>query len=221
MKELDCAGLIDVAPELAAGSLCGEERAAAFAHLAHCPACQEEVNALAAVTDRLLLLTPVVEPPVGFERRVLAVLDGERVPARRDVRVHTRSVPKLIAAAALVLALVTGGLLVDAARPSDSVNVRAEMRTADGDVVGHAYLHEPALLVVAMQGWRNEAEQYGARDGSYTLHVAIGGGREMIYVVGLEREPIWSASLGEPVESVRRVSVVDAHGRVLCEAQFD
>jgi hypothetical protein len=223
MNKFDCARLMDVAPELAAGNLCGEDRAAAIAHLATCPSCQQEVNALATITDRLLLMAPAVEPPVGFEQRVLAALDGAVVAPRRRVPVRTRSLPKLAAMAAVVLALVSGGLLLDATLPSDSVNARAEMRTADGEVVGHAYLHEdePTLLVVTLPGWRDEAEEYGALGGSYTLHVVIGGGREMTYPVAMPAEPIWSATLEVPVERVLRVSVIDDDGRVWCEARFE
>ena len=223
MNTLDCAGLLDVAPELAAGNLCGEDRAAAIAHLAGCPSCQQEVTALTTITDRLLLMAPAVEPPVGFDQRVLAALEGAPVAAPRRMSRRTRSLPKLAAMAAVALALVSGGLLLDATLPSDSVNARAEMRTADGQVVGHAYLHEdkPTLLVVTLPGWRDEAEEYGALGGSYTLHVAIGDGREMTYPVVMPGEPIWSATLEVPVERVRSVAVIDDDGRVWCEALFE
>jgi hypothetical protein len=223
MNELDCAGLMDVAPELAAGNLCGEDRAAAIAHLATCPSCQHEVNALATVTDRLLLMSPAIEPPVGFEQRVLAALDSAAPTPVRRRPVRTRAFPKLAAMAALVLAIVSGGLLLDAALPNDSVNARAEMRTADGDVVGHAYLHhdEPTLLVVTLPGWRDEAEEYSALGGTYTLHVAIGEGREMTYPVASVAEPFWSATLDVSVERVLSVSVVDDDGRVWCHAEFE
>ena len=86
MRTLECAELIDLASELAAGNLCGEERAAAIAHLDSCPSCQQAVNSLTTVTDRLLLLTRRVEPPVGFEQRVLAALPTDLVQqaAARD-----------------------------------------------------------------------------------------------------------------------------------------
>jgi hypothetical protein len=223
MKRLDCAGLMDVAPELAAGTLCGEERAAAVAHLARCPSCQHEVNTLATVTDRLLLLAPAEEPPVGFEQRVFAALDGATTAAAARNRRRTRTGRNLVAIAALVLAFVTGGLLLDAALPSDSVDARAEMRTDDGDVVGHAYLHddEPTLLVVTLPGWSDEAKEYGAVGGRYTLHVAVGDGREKTYPVASATEPIWSATLQVPAERVRSVWIVDDRGRVWCRAEFE
>jgi hypothetical protein len=168
-------------------------------------------------------MAPAVEPPVGFEQRVLAALDSAPLAPPRRAPMRTRSIPKLAAMAALVLAFVTGGLLLDAALPSDSVNARAEMRTADGEVVGHAYLHqdEQTLLVVTVPGWRDEAEEYSALGGSYTLHLAIGGGREMTYPVVLAAEPVWSATLEVSIERVLRVSVVDDHGRVWCLAEFE
>ena len=77
MRTLECAELLDLAPELAAGNLCGEERAAAIAHFESCPSCQQVVNSLTTVADRLLLLSRRVEPPAGFEQRVLAALPTE------------------------------------------------------------------------------------------------------------------------------------------------
>jgi hypothetical protein len=223
MNKLDCAGLIDVAPELAAGTLCGEDRAAAIAHLATCPSCQREVNELATVTDRLLLLGPSVEPSAGFEQRVLAALESNApMSTRRRLSIRARPVPKLIAVAALVVALVTGGLLLDAATPTDSGNAHAEMRTVEGEVVGHAYLHQddPTLLVVTLPGWQDEADEYAALGGSYALHVSIEGGQEIIYPVASSAEAIWSMTLDVPVERVKGVSVIDDDGLLWCRAQF-
>ena len=114
MTGLDCAQLLDLAPELAAGNLCGEERAAAIAHLATCASCQQEVNSLTTVTDRLLLLAPPAEPPNGFEQRVLAAIPTELDRVRQRRRPRRRAWTSLAAAAAaLVLAFSAGALLLD------------------------------------------------------------------------------------------------------------
>jgi hypothetical protein len=71
---MTCAQLHDVAAELALGVLTGRERATAIAHLDHCRACREEVRQLMAVGGLLPELLPPVEPPSGFETRVLQLL---------------------------------------------------------------------------------------------------------------------------------------------------
>lgn len=71
MTERDCARLREVGAELALGVLPGRDRALATEHLKDCPACERYVGQLATISDRLTGLVPGVEPPVGFEQRVL------------------------------------------------------------------------------------------------------------------------------------------------------
>jgi hypothetical protein len=70
--DMTCAGLADVAAELALGVLTGRERAMAVAHLDTCDACREDVRQLMETGEQLRELLPPVEPPAGFETRVLA-----------------------------------------------------------------------------------------------------------------------------------------------------
>lgn len=62
--------------EMALGVLDPEERTSVLAHLARCPACREDLLELSAVADQLAAHAPSVEPPAGFEDRVLARLDA-------------------------------------------------------------------------------------------------------------------------------------------------
>jgi len=89
----------ELAPELALDVLTGYERATAQAHLGMCPQCREYVSSLTQIGDRLLTLVPGVEPPVGFEDRVLARMD---FPAQRTARQRRRWWPMAVAAAAVV-----------------------------------------------------------------------------------------------------------------------
>jgi len=68
---MDCGEFSDVAAELALGVLTGRERADALAHLERCDACRETVRQLAMTGEELVGLLPAVEPPAGFETRVL------------------------------------------------------------------------------------------------------------------------------------------------------
>jgi Putative zinc-finger len=71
MSEMSCREFQDVAAELALGVLTGRERAQAIAHLDHCEACRESVRQLTQTGEGLLGLLPTIEPPAGFETRVL------------------------------------------------------------------------------------------------------------------------------------------------------
>ena len=77
---MTCAHLHDVAAELALGVLSGRERATAIAHLEQCRACREEVRQLMVVGGLFPELLPPVEPPAGFETRVLQLLRGSAQP---------------------------------------------------------------------------------------------------------------------------------------------
>ncbi|HEX3787493.1 MAG TPA: zf-HC2 domain-containing protein [Pseudonocardiaceae bacterium] len=90
MTDLTCAALHDMAAELALGMLSGHERAEALAHLATCPDCRERVRELAAVGDGLLGLVPGVEPPVGFEDRVMDRLGFTPRPAQPTQPIEQR-----------------------------------------------------------------------------------------------------------------------------------
>lgn len=88
MNELNgmtCAELGDVAAELALGVLTGRERAVAIAHLNGCEACREDVRQLMATGEQLRELLPSVEPPAGFESRVLERL-GLPAPAGQNIQ---------------------------------------------------------------------------------------------------------------------------------------
>ena len=80
LNEMGCQEFSDVAAELALGVLTGRERAQALAHLDHCASCREEVGQLTATGEGLLGLLPSVEPPAGFEARVMDRL-GLSAPA--------------------------------------------------------------------------------------------------------------------------------------------
>ena len=72
--------VLNAAAELALGVLTGRERAQALAHLDHCASCREKVRQLTATGEGLLGLLPSVEPPAGFEARVMDRL-GLAAPA--------------------------------------------------------------------------------------------------------------------------------------------
>jgi hypothetical protein len=105
---MSCEELRELAPEIALGTIDGEERADALRHLATCAECRRLVDQFSEVADELLLLAPVQEPPAGFESRVIDALGLRRPPARRRRarRLLLRLTPPLAAAAVSALVLV-------------------------------------------------------------------------------------------------------------------
>jgi hypothetical protein len=129
-----CEEIRDLTAELALGIADGEERAEALRHLSTCAECRREVEQLSQVADELLLLSPVQEPPAGFESRVVEAMGLERRPRRRLVRWLT---PRWLAprlgpalAAAAVTAAVLIGVYQDDRQTAD--RYRAVLDQANG-----------------------------------------------------------------------------------------
>ncbi len=220
MRKIECLELLEDAAELAAGNLTGEERAVAIAHLERCPTCEQEVNALSVITDRLLLLAPKVEPPVGFEQRVLAAIPTE-LPGRPWKRRARPRVVMLLAAAALVVALIAGfGSFASRLSSGDTAFAAAEMRTATGEVVGEVFVHDGATtsLFMTLPGWAEQVQEGRAWDASYMVRVETPDGLVMTRPIALTDDTSWSTTLD--VQEVSSVAVVDASGYVWCAAEF-
>ncbi|MGD9750608.1 MAG: hypothetical protein AB7W59_06380 [Acidimicrobiia bacterium] len=101
--------------ELALGGVDEPLRTTLLAHAASCPSCRASLDGLTAIVDQLLLAAPALEPPAGFEGRVLERLgaaanppavSGLAAPAARRLRATSRRrALGLLAAAATVLVL--------------------------------------------------------------------------------------------------------------------
>ena len=79
---MTCDDFDDGVDELALGLLDEPDRGRLLDHAASCARCQARLDDLIALTERLLLVAPQIDPPAGFEGRTL-----ERMGARaRDRR---------------------------------------------------------------------------------------------------------------------------------------
>ena len=88
------------AASLVLGELAGDERAALVDHLDTCPACRSVVADTGSALEAILVAARSVEPPAGFEGRVLDRIDAlprsapgrgdEAAAARRPARDHAR-----------------------------------------------------------------------------------------------------------------------------------
>lgn len=130
---------------LALGQVDEPLRSQLLAHAADCPRCHSLLDGLATVVDRLLLVSPQVEPPAGFEGRALARI-GVAASSRRRAGPSRRLLASAVAVAVAV-ALVAGVVrLGDDQRGTDDAPIVA----ATGAVVGAVRLvaePEPHVLV--------------------------------------------------------------------------
>jgi hypothetical protein len=166
--EMGCAEFADVAAELALGVLTGRERARALAHLDRCDACRDNVRQLTATGEELVGLLPAIEPPAGFETRVMERLGlgtptpgpaRQLSPARRlgrkladwiggwtriDGVSHPRRILAVAAVAVAVIVAGLGGWGLHAATssPTASPLSSAALLTASHRTAGTVYFYD-------------------------------------------------------------------------------
>ena len=169
----DCDAVRDILPELVVGALPGDERASALSHVARCAACQSETDALVIAMGSLLEIVPPVDPPVGFEDRLLA--RRSVVPVRRPRRSLRE---RLFAGAAAVALLASGagiGIAALGTGATAGAALRSPLRAASGKVgevvvvPGHPSVFAMTVDVAGWSGWVQCAATYG--DGR---HVDLG-----------------------------------------------
>jgi hypothetical protein len=219
MRDITCTELREVASELALGTLPGDERAAALAHLEHCGECQMVVEELSDAADALLLLAPQAEPPAGFARRVAA---GWRP---QPPRVRQR-----MAAVAAAVALVLGGGTAVAAgifhhgSPSPArfalhaPGVRmARFVAARGENVGgqvFSYAGNPSWVFMTVHG-RNSSEPYVC-ELDLTDGTKLNVGSFRLY----EGSGSWGREVQVDVSRIRAVHLLKQGGETAASASF-
>ncbi len=248
MNAMTCRALQDVAGEVALDLLAAEERAAALEHVATCPGCRLEVSSLGGAIDELLvlvpemepsadlvgrvlaeiearMLVPEVDPPDGFEQRVLARMTAAAAspPARR--RRRSSAVRRvLVTAAAVLLAITAGGIVATTRADRAEVVARtAPMRSAAGGaVVGDVALTgDPAALVLRVDDWVGLVRSYGATvDAPTWLAVETAAGTRDVYrLPGVDDQP-WTIAIDSDPSAVVAVSIIDNGGAVWCTADL-
>jgi hypothetical protein len=189
-----CEETRDLAPEIALGIADGEERAEALRHLSTCPECRRAVEQFTQVTDELLMLAPVQEPPAGFESRVVEAMGLGRPPRRRLPRwlAPRWLAPRL--GPALATAAVTAAVLIGV--------YNDDRQTADRyrealDEAGGQYFQADRL-----------ADEAGARGG---------------VVFGYEGSPSWLFVTVDPAHrgAVKTAELVTRDGRTIPVRGFD
>lgn len=222
MTDVTCAEAREAAAEYALDILEPAERSALAAHLLRCPGCRAEVDAMSGVATRLIGLVPGTEPPLGFDKRVLA-----RV---HDVPAGSRSHPlrrlrggraRLLAGIAAVAAVVFGSV---------------------GWLMGHSahsssYSHRPLTDAAFHQSGRTVGEVAAYRDNpmwlTMTVHDVKGGPRvtcELVATDGrltdvgsfdlVDGTGSWGAPDPRGLAGISGARLIDSHGRILATATF-
>jgi hypothetical protein len=168
---------------------------------------------MSQVTDDLLrLFAPSVEPPVGFEDRVLAALAP---PPARPVR--RRRLATLAWAACIAVFVWAFG----AGDPTPQA-VAAEMRTVGGDPVGWVYVdgRDTARLSMSLPKWDEQLRHYGDQTSDFHLRITDETGADRLVSITLDRHAMWTGTFDIDPSSIRSAAVIDGDGYVWCQADL-
>jgi hypothetical protein len=139
-----CAWFDEDVAELVLGVLDPVTADALTAHVAGCERCRTELDASARALDRLMDMTPEIDPPAGFAARAVLAMETEApvttAPDTAPVRLaaRRRTTARLLAAAALVAVLVAAATLFWPTRPADGpVGSLATAALVDAGGRGH------------------------------------------------------------------------------------
>lgn len=245
LNEMGCREFSDAAAELALGVLTGRERAQALAHLDHCAPCREKVRQLTATGEGLLGLLPSVEPPAGFEARVMDRLGlaapapspsparragwFSRMPfrARQPAQAATgqprpaRRTQRVLALAAVAVAVVAAGLggwglRSGTSAPAGTPLSSATLLSASHQAAGKIFLYEGSSR------WLYMSVDMPGGNGTVTCEVESGDGH--ITTVGSFRLTDGRGYWGSPVPATRGsltgARLVGPGGTVLATASF-
>ncbi len=216
MSIFSCREVRELAPELALGLLGGTERAEAIMHVDECARCQALVLELTETADALPLLAPELEPPAGFEHRVLSQIHSRR---RWNRRRFVPTMAAVAAVAAVAILSVTAVHVVEANNSSSTVPrsaaarapVAVEMRdTVAGVSAGWAYVtggHSVAVTV-----------DYGVSSGRYHVQLtrADGGAQSLGTMTVNGNRGSWTGRSARTITRGSTLALVDAAGRAVC-----
>ena len=211
----ECAEVSADLSEFALGILTGRERSLVLSHVASCPQCRDELEALSTVTDRLMEMAPQAEAPIGFESRLLDRYHNEpRRPPGRAIR------SVALAGAALLLVALgftlgnNGSPPVHTTLPDYSATPISATLTSQGRSLGQLWISPgtPAWIYMSFDdaGW----------SGAAWCRVTLKNGRVLdlgVFTV-VHGYGAWAARVDAASSTVSSAQVTDATGHVLASA---
>jgi Putative zinc-finger len=222
----ECEHIQNELAELALGALDGRSRSEALEHVASCPRCRAMLDHLSGVTDTLLQLAPEVEPPLGFESRLvekLGAIDARPPQATQRARQRwfRRAGPLVAAAAALlVLGIGLGSLLTSPGAKNQQQPASSDLTTAT--LTSHGRNFGQVMTSPGNPGWMFMTINEDGWSGKVTCEITLAGGRtQTVGVFTLsDGYGAWGAPLTAPADDVRSARLVAANGTVVASAQF-
>jgi hypothetical protein len=215
MSVFTCAQVRELAPELALGVLGGGERAEVIAHVNVCARCQARVLELTEVADALPLLAPEIEPPAGFESRVLARIHAGR---RHDRRRWFAAIAAVAAAVAIlsitVVRVIESGdstAATTTATTTAGAPVEVAMHgTVTGAPAGWAYVSDGHAVAVNVN--------YGVASGDYQVRATAPGGTvETLGTMTVDAgRGSWTGRSAQKIMNGSTVALVDSAGHEMC-----
>jgi len=217
-----CEQFADNLAELALGILTGRDRVPTLAHVESCAHCADELDHLSRASDAVLDIAPEVEPPLGFEVRLLSRMRHDRVRSPRHVPHRW-----LFACAAAVVALAAGlsiGLSMGSSPTSSKVATQAHPTTSkpvltaslieDDRTVGGVSLYGGSIPVLTMQLAESSVH------GTVTCEIVTDNGAT--HELGTFRVTsgygAWATPLGVSPRNVRVALLVSPDGATIATA---
>ena len=221
-RERECRRYADDLPELALGALTGRDRADALSHVESCPRCADELEQLSRVADTVVQAAPDIEPPVGFEVRLLERMGVTAEPSRprrlRRIR-PAYWVPATIAAAA---ALALGvGLGLSGSSPSPTVAAgRTQPKVLAADLVANGQTVGGVSAFSGAKPWMSMMLDDSAARGTVNCVVVTDDGMSHHVGTFVAREGYgaWAAPLTVEPSHIRTAEVVSPSGTVIATA---
>jgi len=212
MVDIGCETARESLAELALGTLRGDELHRVTEHVEHCKDCRHEVTAMLPVASQLLELIPGTEPPLGFDRRVLAEV-GQSGGAKRWMA--RRPMVMAAAAAAAVIFGISGWLVGGGSDHDHTHALLAAAFVRQGHDVGNIEVYgKPLWLSVTVHGIGTSGNvtcQIVRKDGSVTTMGSFG-------LVG--GSGTWATPEPAVMTDISQAQLVDTHGQVLAVARF-
>jgi hypothetical protein len=221
INEMGCDDLAEVAAELAFGVVTGRERAQAIAHLDRCDACREHVRQLTFTGENLLGLLPGIEPPVGFEIRVMSRF-GLAGQGRR--RSWTRWMLAAVAGTVIAAACGLGGWGLRGtapAPPSTGSTTEFTLHSAALITVSHHAVGK-IFLYGGSPRWLYMTVDTGSGNGTVICQLEDRAGH--IITIGSFRlnggYGYWGSPEPVPAATVAGARLTAADGRIVATARF-
>lgn len=222
---LSCAQVRELAPELGLGVLPGRQRADALAHLQGCASCRALVEEMAELGDSLLALGPEIEPPAGFEDRLLA----KRAAVRRAPSRHRRRLVPAVAAAAVAVAAAVGlvlGLGAQGGEPGFRVDHPAAVHALGGRELSVAALRHgnqelgQVFVYAGRPSWVFMTVDTEARSQRLTCELQTKQGTTVVLgsFTTSSGYGSWGSTVSLDPTSIRGVQLVDADAHTVAAA---